>query len=179
MPEQPVALTEALLQIVHVVDAHGLQRSVQEHGAVEARGVMADLGDDVGVAKQRQRRDGVSGAREAARMPGLLGGTELQGGVAQGVRDEPGLEHGGVVDAAQAAGRLIHHRVAGEGRVFRIRFGEVPNAVAKGRGVLGKGGGLFTGGGHGRAPRGLGGLRGWRRLDRSDAAPWASWCRRE
>ena len=68
MAEQAVALAKPLLQMVHRVDAHRLQRTVQEHRAVKARGVVTDLGDDVGVAQHHQGRVRLRAGGEAARM---------------------------------------------------------------------------------------------------------------
>ena len=97
--EQPLALAEALAHLGYRVDAHGLQGRIQEHGAVEAGGVVAHLGDDVGVAEHDQGRMGLGAGGEPARVAGPLGPAHLQGQVTQGVGTEQGLVDGGRVRA--------------------------------------------------------------------------------
>ena len=45
-----------------------LERTVQEHGAVEPGRMMPDLGDDVGVAEHHQRGIGIGTTGESARV---------------------------------------------------------------------------------------------------------------
>jgi hypothetical protein len=100
VPEQTVALAEALLQMGHGLDAHGLQRAVEEHRAVEARGVVAHLGDDVGVAEHGQRRIGV-GTSWRSRRDGRTPWTRtVAASCSAGIGDQPGLIDGGGVDLA-------------------------------------------------------------------------------
>jgi hypothetical protein len=132
MPQKAAALAKARLQVLHVVDVHGLQGAVQEHGAVEAGGMVAHLGDDVGVAEHHQGGIGVRRAGESPRVAGFLGGAELQRGIAQGIRQELGLVHRTLVDDADGQGIWSDGRLGpvlvepGEG------IGEVQHSAAKG-----------------------------------------------
>ncbi len=81
--EEALALTEALAHLAHGVDAHGLQGRVQEHGAIEPGGVVAHLGDDVGVPEHDQGRMGLGAGGEAAGVAGAFGATDLKGQIAQ------------------------------------------------------------------------------------------------
>ena len=70
--EQAVLLAEAGHHVVQGADAHLLQGGVEEHGAVEARRVVAHLGDDVGVAQHHQGGVGLGAGGEAAGVAGAL-----------------------------------------------------------------------------------------------------------
>lgn len=99
MPQQTVTFTETRLQIYHGADAHVFQRAIEEHRAVEARRMMPDFRDDIGVPQHDQRRVSIGRTGETARMPGFLGSTKLQGRVTQRINDHAALENGLVVDA--------------------------------------------------------------------------------
>jgi hypothetical protein len=99
--EQAVPLAEAVAHVLNGADAHFLQGAVQEHGRVETGGVMAHLGDDVGVAQHDQGRIGLGAGSEAAGMAGGLGAADLQGQVAQGVGRQQGLVGGGRIAGAR------------------------------------------------------------------------------
>jgi hypothetical protein len=92
--EQAVLLAEAGHHVADGADTHFLQRSIEEHGRVEARRVVADLGDDVGVAEHDQRRIGLGAGGEAARMAGSLAAADLQREIAQRVGHQQGLVGG-------------------------------------------------------------------------------------
>jgi len=91
MTEQAVTLAKAFAQLGDGADAHGLERGVEKHGAVVARRVMADFGDDVGVPEHHQRAVGLGTGGKAAGMPRGLGTGNLQGQVTQRIGAEQGL----------------------------------------------------------------------------------------
>ena len=132
MAEQSMLLAEAVAHLLHAVDAHGLKRGVEEHGAVVAGRVMADLGDDIGVAEHHQCRVGIGAGGKAARMPGGLGTGDLQREVTQCVGHEQCLVcSAGVI---RLADRLV---AAGDDRGPRVlgkagpRLAEMLDALAE------------------------------------------------
>ena len=93
--KQAMLLAEALAQLINCLDPHLFQRAVEEHRGIETGCVVADLGDDIGMAQHDQRGIGLGAGGESAGVAGRLRAADLQGQIAQCVGREQRLIGGG------------------------------------------------------------------------------------
>ena len=93
--------------------------------------MVADFGDDIGMAKHHECRVGIGAARKPARVAGLLAAADLEREVAQGVGGQQRLVDRGFVDLGDALLALADHRGPAVFLESRHRRREVSDAPRK------------------------------------------------